>query len=475
METGATGLREGVLGPLQIAFFVISAAGPLVAMAGGIPVAMLLGNGPGTPALFLLTSLILIAFSVGYTDMARDIRNAGAFYAFAARGFGGIAAGATGLLALLSYSLLQIGLYGLFGIAAAALVHTFALPAGPWWVWAMAALAFVSLLGYRQIDLSARVLGVLVALEYAVVLALCAFILVRGGQAGLSARPFAPEVVGQGAPGIGVLFCFAAFVGFEATTIYAEEAADPARSIPRATYLSVLLIGGFYTFCTWAIVMGAGTEQLWPLLRALPDPTELLFDLSGNFAPAALSLTMRVLFVTSAFASILAFQNAIARYAFAMGRERLLPQRLGQTHPVHRSPHIGSMVQSGIALLAVGLFAAAGADPILTVFTIPSGIAVLGVIVLMATTAAAVMRYLLVNRTARTKPIVTGCSFVALTAVAGLAVARFDVLAGTNDRITMLMPLLVLIAALIGAGLAARLRSRDPAAFRRIGHGEEAA
>lgn len=34
---------------------------------------------------------------------------------------------------------------------------------------------------------------------------------------------------------IGLLFCFAAFIGFEATTIYSEEARNPRHSIPSTT------------------------------------------------------------------------------------------------------------------------------------------------------------------------------------------------------------------------------------------------
>lgn len=466
------GLRRGVLGPMQIAFFVISAAGPLVAMAGGIPVAMLLGNGPGTPALFLIISLILIVFAAGYADMATDIRNAGAFYAFAARGFGGHMAGAAGLLALLSYNLLQIGLYGLFGVATASLARILGLPSAPWWVFAMGALVLVALLGYRQVDLSARVLGVLVALEYGVVLILCLFILAKGGQAGLSARPFDPAVARQGAPAIGLMFCFASFVGFEATTIYAEEARDPARTLPIATYLSVILIGSFYTFCTWAVVIGAGTDRLWPMLRALPDPTELLFSLSHRYAPTILSLAMRCLFVTSAFASILAFHNAIARYVYTMGREGLLPVGLGKVHPAHRSPHRGSIMQSLTALIAVVIFALTGADPVLTVFTIPSGLAVLGIIILMAITAAAVARYLCAHRASRIKPLLALLSLLALIGAAALALARFDLLAGTADRRVALLPLLILLTLIAGAALSARLRRIDRIAFDRIGLGK---
>jgi len=474
MNASSHGLRSGVLGPLQIAFFVISAAGPLVAMAGGIPISMLLGNGPGTPALFLVTSLILIAFAVGYTDMARDVKNAGAFYTFTARGFGGVAASAAGMVACLSYNALQIGLYGLFGVAAASLTSMIAGSTLPWWIFAFAAMGLISFLGYRQVDLSAKILGVLVALEYGVVLILSLYLIVSGGAAGLSARPFDIDIVLEGAPAIGLMFCFAAFVGFEATTIYSEEARNPERTVPIATYLSLLLIGGFYTFCTWAVVMGAGVDSLWPVLQGLPDPTELLFALSESYAGHWLSVSMRVLFVTSVFASLLAFHNTIARYFFVLGREGILPLFLGDTHPQHFSPYKGSMIQSAVAFLAVSGFAISGADPILVVFTLPSAVAVLGIIVLMAIVSAAIIRFLLQRRKSRKSAYVTAVAFVSLTVVAGVAAMNFDLLAGTETNLTGLLPFSLLLAVIFGAISAMRLRRRDPAAFARIGEGVEA-
>jgi amino acid transporter len=87
-------LRCDALGVAAVSFFVVSAAAPLTAVAGGYPIAMLLGNGPGVPAATLLVMIILLIFSVGYTAMARHVANAGSFYAFAARGLGGHAGGA---------------------------------------------------------------------------------------------------------------------------------------------------------------------------------------------------------------------------------------------------------------------------------------------------------------------------------------------------------------------------------------------
>jgi amino acid transporter len=111
--------RHGRLGVFAVAFFVISAAAPLTAMAGGAPVAMLLGNGPGIPLAYVVVSVILLIFAVGYTAMARHHTSTGAFYSLVTRGLRQPAGGAAAMIALLGYNAMQIGLYGLFAAAAA--------------------------------------------------------------------------------------------------------------------------------------------------------------------------------------------------------------------------------------------------------------------------------------------------------------------------------------------------------------------
>ncbi|EJL30793.1 amino acid transporter [Caulobacter sp. AP07] len=447
-------LRQGALGPLAIAFFVVSAAGPLVAMAGGIPIAMMFGNGPGIPALFVAATLVLLAFSAGYTAMARDVRNAGAFYAFTAFGLGRAAGGAAGLIALLSYNAIQIGLYGLFGAAAQGLIEPVTHIHLPWWTYAGLAMVSIGLLGYRQVDLSAKVLGLLVAGEYLVVLALDLAITHAGGDAGLNLRAFEPGIVAGGSPATGLMLCFAAFVGFEATTIYGEEARDPQRTIPLATYASVLLIGVFYAFSTWAIVNGAGVDRLMPMLTQASDPTSLLFTLAERYSGQPLVLAMRVLYVTSAYASLLAFHNAIARYFFAMGRGRLLPKVLARTHERFASPHIGSMTQTGLAAGALILLAASRADPILVVFTLPSAVATLGIVVLMALSSAAAVRHLAAKRPhMRLTIVLSALAFIAFAGIAGLATVHFDVLAGSSSKAIYVLPLLILAVGAAGAVL----------------------
>ena len=116
----------------------------------------------------------------------------------------------------------------------------------PWWICALIAVAIVAVLGYRQIDVSVKVLSVLVAAKFLVVLILGAVIVVKGGSfgtSGLSLEPLTPHALVSRSLPIALLFWFASFVGFEATAIYSEEAKDPKRTVLRATFLAVIVIG----------------------------------------------------------------------------------------------------------------------------------------------------------------------------------------------------------------------------------------
>jgi amino acid transporter len=474
----ANQLRKNSLGVAAVTFLVVSAAAPLTAVAGGVPLSMLLGNGPGIPLTFLLVTLILLLFSVGYVAMARHIRNAGAFYAYTARGLGGMMGGAAAIVAILAYNAMQIGVFGLFGAATAGFFAERLGIAWPWWVWTYIGIAIVAVFGYRRVDFSAKVLTVLVILEYVVVLVIDAAILFKGGDSGLSAVPFSPPAFMSGAPAIGILFCFAAFIGFEATTIYSEEAREPHRTVPRATYISVVIIGVFYMLTSWLMVNGAGADKLVPELQGLKDPTAFLFILAERYVGGGIGIIMSLLFVTSLFAGVLAFHNGVARYMYVAGREGLLPKSIGVTHPVFQSPHVGSMIQTVIAVLVVGLFAFTGQDPVLALFSWLTNVGTLAIILLMAFTAFAIVAFFSRNPeleqnavVTKVLPVVTGVIMAAL--VVYIAV-NFGTIAGASGFLAVFLPGLVVIAAIFGFILAARLKGADSAGFARLGAGQEA-
>lgn len=465
-------LRKNSLGVASVTFLVISAAAPLTAVAGGVPIAMLLGNGSGVAAGFTIVTAILLLFSAGYVAMARHISNAGAFYAFTAQGLGGRMGGAASMIAILSYNAMQVGVMGLLGAAASQTFGQFGLTL-PWWCWSLIAITLVGILGYRQVDLSVKILMVLVLLEYLVVLLIDVAIFVKGGDSGLSLAPFTPHEFMSGSPFIGILFCFAAFIGFEATTIFSEEARDPKKTVPRATYLSVIMIGVFYLLTSWLMANGAGIDKLVPTLQALPDPTTFLFDLAGRYIGGPIGTIMSILFVTSLFAGVLAFHNGAARYKYVVGREGILPDSVGVTHLRFQSPHIGSLIQTAIAFIVIGIFAVFGLDPVLQLFTLMTQLGTLGILGLMAITSFAIMRFF-----ARNGGLGEGIlSTKILPAIAGgimaflfvIIFAKFGEMTGATGIAGVALPSSVVVIAAIGYYLGVKLERRDPVRFARMG------
>lgn len=468
-------LRKNSLGVGAITFLVVSAAAPLTGAGGGIPPSMLFGNGAGIAGSFLIVTLILLAFSVGYVAMSRHVKNAGAFYAFAAQGLGGRVGGGAALIAILSYNAMQVGLMGLFGAVASGTFAGWGLDL-PWYDWSFAAIAIVAVLGYRQVDLSAKLLMALVLLEFAIIIYLDLTIAARGGAAGLNLQPFTWAQITSGTPSIGILFCFAGFIGFEATTIYSEEARNPAVTVPKATYISVLAIGIFYTVTSWLMVMGIGVDQLMPTLQGM-DPSGFLFMLGETYIGSTLTTVMGVLFMTSLFAAVLAFHNAVARYKFVAGREGILPDAVGKTHARHQSPHIGSVIQTLIAVAVVGTFAAKGLDPVTNLFVWLSQLGTLGILGLMALTSFSVLGFFAHDAmgegvwSVRIWPLITGIVMELLFVDIFM---DFGALTGSDGVLAIALPALVPVFGVLGFLMASSLASRDPKRFAAMGQGREA-
>lgn len=472
-EIGPNRLRRNSLGLVAVTFMVISAAAPLTGVAGAMPLAFLLGNGTGIPLTFILLTLIMLAFAAGYVAMSRHVINAGAFYAYAARGLGGGWGGAVSIMALVAYNTMQFGLIGLLGGVSAGVFSQFGINL-PWWAYSLIAIALVGILGYRQVDLSAKVMVVLVGLEYLIVLIVDFAILGAGGAdgTGLSAvNIFDFSALTSGSLTAAVLFCLGSFIGIEATTIYGEEARDPEKTIPRATYLSILMIGVFFVFTTWLMIAGTGPDKLLETIGGLPDPTAHFFILAETYTNPTVSMIAGLLLVSSLFAALSAFHNYIARYSYVAGRDGLLPEAFGQTHDAHQSPHIGSVVQTIGALIVLAVFAGLGLDPILNMFTWISQIGTLGVIGMMAITSLSVIAFF--RKQGGGSPLST----LILPGVAGLIMAALFVyiflnygdLTVTGGALSWILPSLIPAGGVIGYLLAQRLKASDPARFARMG------
>jgi amino acid transporter len=465
---------KGSLGVTAIVFMVVAAASPLTVVGGAAPLGILLGNGVGFPSMYVVSAVILLLFAVGLSAMTRHVPKPGAFFTFVGYGLGKPAGLASAFLALLTYTTIQVSVYGYIGYLLSVTFTGLGAPEIPWYLYSLASIAVVGLLGYRHIDLSSKVLGVLLVAEVGIVLVLAGAVIVTGGADGLSAEPFVPEQVFSGSPGVGLMFAIAAFIGFEATAIFRDEAKDPSRTIPRATYIAVIGIGLFYTLASWALVMAWGPDDV--LAVAGEDPGAMILRTTLLYLGPVGELVINVLLITSMFACVLSFHNVITRYQHTMSNAGVLPGRLGGVHPKHLSPHTSSLVQSATAAILIVVFAVLGLDPVLQVFTWFAGVATLAIAILMAVTSLAVIVYF-----ARTKQdrrvwntvVAPGLGFIGLVGSAVVIVVYFPMLVGDVDAggnpafgtVSAVLLALIVVCPVVGLVQASYLRRRRPAAY----------
>lgn len=381
----------GSLGPVAIIFMVVAAAAPMTTVGATVPVAIQLANGPAFPAMYLITAVVLGLFAVGFVAMTPHVPRAGAFYSYNACGLGDRVGMGAAYLALLTYTTVQVAVHAFMGVIANDLVSLYGGPDLGWFVWSMISVAVVGVLGYRHIDLSSKVLGLVLICEIGLCGALALVALLKGGPEGHSSAMFNLSDLTAGSPGLGLMFAISGFIGFEATAIFRDEARDSSRTVPRATYGALTLIGVFYAFVAWAIITAWGDSGA--VERASRHSETMLPDTATRVLGSGFGEMFQWVMVGSIFACVLSFHNVIARYLFTLGNNNWLPKSLGRKHSSHASPHVGSLTQSASAVLLLAASLAFGMDPVSQIFTWFLGVATVGVLVLMVMTSIAVLAF----------------------------------------------------------------------------------
>jgi amino acid transporter len=468
-------LARDRLGLPAVLFFVLAGVAPLTVAAGVIPTAYATTGLTGIPAAFVAIAVILAIFSAGYVAMTRHITNSGAFYAFVSQGLGRVVGVAAAMIALVAYSCLQVGLYGALGPAAAGEAAAHLGLHAPWWVWALAGWALITVLGLLRVDITGRVLGVLLTAELAVILAEAGAGLAHpaGGQVSFATlSPAGLTSAGVGTFGVLAVVAVLGFVGFEQAPVLAEEARHARRTIPLATYLALGMIAVVYAGASWAMAVHAGTGRV--AASAARQGPGLLFGLGGG----TLSAAAQLLFMTSLFAAALAFHNCTWRYIFALGREHVLPPALGRTGR-NNVPKAASAVQSVTGLVVIAAFAVTGQDPMTRLFFWLGTTGGFGIIVLLALTAAAVIAFFARDgrgENAWRRLVAPLIAFVLLTAIAVLAVRNYAVLLGVppSDPAAWALPAGYAVAGVAGLAWGLVLRARRPELYASIGLGARA-
>jgi len=465
-------LKRNALGTGGIAFLVISAAAPLTVMAGVAPVAIGVA-GIGAPAGYLLAGFVLTLFAIGFMAMTRHVKASGGFYTYISISLGKTVGLASAILAIVSYNCLQIGVYGLFAVQTHDMLRVLFGLDVPWPAIALAAVVAVWFLGYRGIDVGAKVLGVLLVAETGILAVMGVGILGSGGAHGISMESLNPgQALGPGVLAI-LGICFAAFMGFESTVLYRSEARNPDKSVPRAMYIAVAFMSVFYAFIVWTVIQAFGDDQVVEAAGELSGG--MFFQTIGQYVGPWAETAMYVLIVTSVYASQLAFHNAINRYVYMLAKDGVLPAFLGRTHHRFRSPHRAGQLQTLLAAVVITICAIVNADPYQQLLIWVNTPGIFGIVGLQGLVSVAAFLYLRRNPAAANKLLapLSLVSAILLFGVVLLIALNIELLTAA-DPVTNTVLILVTPVVFAAGLLAARwVRRRRPATFARIGSFEE--
>ncbi|QJY48978.1 APC family permease [Pseudonocardia broussonetiae] len=324
--------------------------------------------GGATPLAYLLGTLAMLAVGGTVAMFARSLSSAGSMYTYITRG----ANHGLGFLGGWCYAAAFLVLGGAvlcgFGFFTASFVELLT-GADPDWYWfSLVGLVVIALMSMFDIQASTRTQLVILALTMAALVVTAVVVIGIGSPAtsvidgttpvesagrSFDLSAFWPSAAGVSWTGVlfGLSFAMLSFTGAEASAVLSEETRDPRRAVPRAVIGSIVVAGLFYLVITYATAIGFGVQQAttdWPA------------SVAGLAAVAPNEAFAAVVLASAALASLfcaLGVHIAVSRVLFAMGRERVLPARLGTLHPRWGTPWraIGLVLTVWVVLAALSL------------------------------------------------------------------------------------------------------------------------
>lgn len=370
-ETSQSGLKRS-MGLLPLTMFSVGSivgTGIFVILGTAVPKA-----GPAVIVSFVLAGITCLFSALSYAEMAGSIPISGSSYSYAYATMGELVAWVCGWCLMLEYGVsvaaVAVG-WGQYINEIASLVglkipDEFALPPGGGGVVNIPAIIVVVLaavLLVRGVSESAKVNTILVLTKILILIffMVIAFTAFNAGNF----TPFFP--LGFGGVAAAAAIVFFSFIGFDTAATAGEEAKNPARDLPRAILLSLLIVTLLYVFTAvaaigakpWEGFEGAGGDAVL---------ATILVDVTGHAWPAVI---LSVGAVISIFSVVLAVMYGQTRILFAMGRDGLLPPVFTRVNKKTQAPVTNTLIVAGIIVVLAGflpLDALASATSIGTLF-----------------------------------------------------------------------------------------------------------
>jgi basic amino acid/polyamine antiporter, APA family len=143
-----------------------------------------------------------------------------------------------------------------------------------------------------------------------------------------------------------VLLAFFAFIGFEGLANIAEEVREPARTLPRAIFLTLILVTLLYVGVVWVALVAVPRAEL----AATAAPLSLVFERVTGASPAAITAVS----IVATINGVIVFMVMGSRVLYGLAAQGLLPALLGRVNGRTRTPlYATALVVAAALVLAV--------------------------------------------------------------------------------------------------------------------------
>lgn len=347
----AHGLRADCLSYGEVIAQSIAVIAPMTTPAANLGL-IFASSGNGTWLSFVIGMIGLLFVSLNINQFARRTASPGSLYSYIVKGLGPTAGILcawglvlaylfTGMATLCGFAYFGQNLLGHLGIHPS-IITMFSIGAGIAWY-----------VGYRDIQLSAKMLLVMEVVGIALILMLGIIIWAEKGFA-IDTAQLTLQGATPGGIAMGVVLVVFGFSGFESSTSLGDEAKDPLKTIPKSVIQSTILAGLFFIVMTYIEVLGFSGSSM--NLSNSEAPLDFLATQAGvGFLGTLISLSALLSF----FACTLACINPTARVFFMMARHGLFHASVGQAHHSNKTPHIAVTIAALITFLvptALALF-----------------------------------------------------------------------------------------------------------------------
>jgi len=133
-----------------------------------------------------------------------------------------------------------------------------------------------------------------------------------------------------------------AYAGVESASTMGDEIENPRRTVPRAILWATVLVAGFYTFGTLAVLLALPKEQV----SGLQGVMQAIQVMAGKAGALWLVPLLAFCVTLNALGAVGGWFAATARLPFVAGLDAFLPAAFAKVHPRWHTPHVAIIVQA---------------------------------------------------------------------------------------------------------------------------------